>query len=107
MARSREAAHIDGAKLLQAHDAAGHQVMIDIRNLHQRNLVVILRAIDIHVLDVGELRPFVHAQPGNDRNLLLAFLQHADRGAAHASRRGIRHIHIGDAGQIGAIRIDG
>ncbi len=107
MPGSREAAHIHGAELLQPHDTAVHQVVIDIRDLHQGNLVVVLRAVDIQVLNVGELRAFIHAQPGDNRDLLLAFLQNADRGSAHARGGGIGDIHIRDAGQVGAIRIDG
>ncbi len=107
MPGSREAAHVHGAELFQPHDAAVHQVVIDVRDLRERNLVAVLRAVDVQVLNVGKLRALIHAQPGDNRDLLLAFLQHTYRGSAHACGRGIGDIHIGNAGQVGSIGIDG
>ena len=50
---------------------------------------------------------FIHPQPGDDRNLLLALLRARDNDAAHARCGRVRHVHVGDARQIGAVGIDG
>ena len=104
--RSRERKHGDRTEVVEANDALVFEAVLDLRDLHQRNLGRGLRGIHVKVLDVRQLRPLVASQARHHRYVLVAFLQCCHRNAAQRSCRRICDVVVCDPRKVRTLRID-
>src|SRR6266478_625875 len=72
----------------------------------QRDPSVLLRRVDVEILNLPKLRPLLSTETSHDGDALIALLQQADGCAADRRCGGIRDIGIRYADDIRAIRIN-
>ena len=63
--------------------------------------------IDVEILDVGEARAILDAQPRHHRDALVAVTNRRHREAVDRRHRRQRHFEVRHAGDAGAVGIDG
>ena len=72
----------------------------------QRHSGVLLRRIDVEILNLPKLRPFLPAETSYDGDALIALFQQANRCTAYGGGSRIRHIGVRYTYDIRAVRID-
>src|SRR5262249_31414034 len=101
----RETGDRDRAKLISSPELFRLHPVFDGRNLLQRDTGAALRRVDVEVVDVSELRAFLHSQSRDDWNLFVSFAQAGHPMAAHGRRGRGGYVKVGDAGHVRAVGV--
>src|SRR5258708_3160556 len=72
----------------------------------QRNSGVLLRRIDVEILDLAKLGPLLSTETSHNWDALIAFLQQADGCPTDRCCSGVRNIGVRYADDIRAVRVN-
>src|ERR1700719_5231494 len=72
----------------------------------QRTSRGLLRRVHVEILNLPKLRAFLSAKTSHNGDALIAFSEQADGSAGDRCRSGVRHIGVGYADNMCAVRIN-